>query len=144
MADGAVLLASFLVAYALRVLLNRVRSCAMSDRSPTTSGCSARSWRCGSRSLAGLGGYGLAWTTRSRAWLVGRVSGIGLLLLTAALFFVQESEINRSLLLLFAGLSAVGLAVERGLVLAWLRRRRGEGAGRTSPSSWAPTSARRG
>src|SRR5262245_51337583 len=63
---------------------------------------------------------------RSRAWLVARVSGIGLLLLTALLFFAQESDINRSLLLLFTGVGALGLWVERTLVLAWLRRHRGE------------------
>jgi exopolysaccharide biosynthesis polyprenyl glycosylphosphotransferase len=76
--------------------------------------------------LAALGGYGLGWTTRSRAWLMARVSVVGILLVTAALFFAQESEVNRSLLLLFAGVAAVGLWVERTLVLAWLRRRRGE------------------
>jgi exopolysaccharide biosynthesis polyprenyl glycosylphosphotransferase len=124
-ADGAVLLGSFLAVYALRVLLNRPLGRAAGQLSHYL-------WLLGLIMpvwillLAGLGGYGLGWTTRSRPWLVARVSGIGLVLLTAALFFAQESDINRSLLLLFAGVSAVGLCVERTLVLAWLRRRRGE------------------
>jgi exopolysaccharide biosynthesis polyprenyl glycosylphosphotransferase len=124
-ADGAVLLGSFLAVYALRVLLNRPLGRAAGQLSHYL-------WLLGLIMpvwillLAGLGGYGLSWTTRSRAWLVARVSGIGLLLLTAALFFAQESEINRSLLLLFTSISAGGLWVERTLVLAWLRRHRGE------------------
>src|SRR5262249_31823103 len=71
-----------------------------------------------------LGAYGVRWTTRSLAWLILRVSAIGLLLLTAALFLGQESEVNRSLLALFAGVSGAGLWMERRLVLAWLRRAR--------------------
>jgi len=124
-ADVGVLLASFVVAYAIRVLLNHPL--------PQHVGpFSYYSWLLGPivpiwiALLAGLGGYGLGWTTRSRAWLMARVSGIGLLLLTAMLFLFKESEFNRSLLLLFAGVSATGLGVERGLVLAWLRQRRGE------------------
>ncbi len=124
-ADGSVLLGSFVGAYTLRVLLNDALG---RDAGPL----SYYLWLLGLivpvwiALLAGLGGYGLGWTTRSRAWLAARVSGIGLLLVTAALFFAQESEVNRSLLLLFSSVSAVGLWVERTLVLAWLRRRRGE------------------
>jgi len=124
-ADGGVLLGAFAAAYALRVLLNGPLG---RDAGPL----SHYLWLLGLIMpvwlvlLAGLGGYGLGWTTRSRTWLVARVSGIGLLLLTAVLFFAQESDVNRSLLLLFTGVSAVGLGVERTLVLAWLRRRRGE------------------
>jgi len=124
-ADGGVLLGSFLIAYAVRVLLNRPLA---RDAGPFAYylwllGLIVPVWI---TLLASLGAYGLGWTTRSRLWLVARVSGIGLLLLTAALFFAQESEINRSLLLLFVGVSAVALLVERALVLVWLRRRRGE------------------
>jgi len=124
-ADGSVLFGAFVGAYALRVLLNDPLA---RDAGPL----SYYLWLLGLIVpvwivlLAGLGGYGLGWTTRSRAWLVARVSGIGLLLVTAALFFAQESDVNRSLLLLFTSVSAVGLGVERTLVLAWLRRRRGE------------------
>jgi exopolysaccharide biosynthesis polyprenyl glycosylphosphotransferase len=124
-ADGGVLIGSFLAAYVLRVLLDSVLT---RDAGPL----SYYLWLLGLIVpvwivlLAWLGGYGLGWTTRSRAWLVARASAIGLVLVTAALFFAQESEVNRSLLLLFTGVSAVGLAIERTLVLAWLRRRRGE------------------
>jgi exopolysaccharide biosynthesis polyprenyl glycosylphosphotransferase len=75
--------------------------------------------------LALLGGYGIVWTTRSRARLVVVVSALGVLILTAALFLVKESEVNRSLLLLFAGTSGAGLWIERNLVRAWLRRVQG-------------------
>jgi len=124
-ADGGVLLGAFVAAYALRVLLNDPLG---RDAGPLWHylwllGLIMPVWLV---LLAGLGGYGLGWTTRSRTWLVARVSGIGLLLLTAVLFFAQESDVNRSLLLLFTGVSAVGLGVERTRVLAWLRRRRGE------------------
>lgn len=125
-ADIAVLLAAFWVSYQLRVLLDRPLGRAAGPLEyylwllvligPVWIGL-----------LAAAGAYGVAWTTRSRAWLVVRVGAIGLLLLTAALFLLQESAVNRSLLALFAGVSAVGLWVERGLVLAWLRHsRRGE------------------
>jgi exopolysaccharide biosynthesis polyprenyl glycosylphosphotransferase len=77
--------------------------------------------------LAALGGYGVHWTAHSRAWLAIRAGGLGLLLLTAALFLVQESEINRSLLVLFGATSAGAVWLGRDLVLRWLRRsRRGE------------------
>ena len=59
------------------------------------------------------------------------MSAVGLVLLTASLFLLKDSEVNRSLLALFAGVSAVGLWVERGLVRAWLRRaRQGDRLGR--------------
>ena len=124
-ADAGVLLGSFLGAYALRVVLNNPLA---RDAGPL----SYYLWLLGLIMpvwiglLAAFGGYGLGWMPRSRAWLVARVGGIGVVLLTAALFLAQEKEINRSLLLLFTSVSAVGLWVERTLVLAWLRRRRGE------------------
>jgi exopolysaccharide biosynthesis polyprenyl glycosylphosphotransferase len=124
-ADAGVLLGSFLGAYALRVVLNNPLA---RDAGPL----SYYLWLLGLIMpvwiglLAAFGGYGLGWMARSRAWLVARVGGIGVVLLTAALFLAQEKEINRSLLLLFTSVSAVGLWVERTLVLAWLRRRRGE------------------
>src|SRR5262249_24744595 len=109
-ADASVLLGSFLGAYALRVVLNNPLA---RDAGPL----SYYLWLLGLivpvwiLLLAAFGGYGLGWMTRSRAWLVARVSGIGLLLLTAALFFAQESDINRSLLLLFTGVRAVRLSL---------------------------------
>src|SRR5262249_41352033 len=124
-ADAGVLLGSFLGAYALRVVLNNPLA---RDAGPL----SYYLWLLGLIVpvwvvlFGAFGGYGLGWMARSRAWLVARVSGIGLLLLTALLFFAQESDINRSLPLLFTGGGAVGLWVERTLVLAWLRRHRGE------------------
>ncbi|HXJ81904.1 MAG TPA: sugar transferase [Candidatus Methylomirabilis sp.] len=72
--------------------------------------------------LASFGAYGVRWTVRSRVWLSLRVNAIGFVLLTAALFLVRESEINRSMLALFAVVGGVGLWAERGLVRAWLRR----------------------
>jgi len=124
-ADSGVLFGSFVTAYVLRVLLNH-------QLARETGPFSYYLWLLGLIVpvwivlLAGLGAYGLGWTTRSRLWLVARVSGIGLLVLTTALFFAKESEVNRSLVLLFVGVSAAGLGVERTLVLAWLRRHRGE------------------
>src|SRR5262249_7389688 len=47
---------------------------------------------------------------------------LGLMLLMAGLYLVKESEVNRSVLALFAMVSALGLWIERGLVHAWLRR----------------------
>jgi exopolysaccharide biosynthesis polyprenyl glycosylphosphotransferase len=82
--------------------------------------------------LATLDGYGVRWTVRSRAWLVARVSGVGVVLLTAALYVVKESEVNRSVLALFAVVSAMGLWAERGLVAAWLRRAPGSGWARVA------------
>src|SRR5215471_6704460 len=103
-ADSGVLFGSFVTAYVLRVLLNH-------QLARETGPFSYYLWLLGLIVpvwivlLAGLGAYGLGWTTRSRLWLVARVSGIGLL---------------------FVGVSAAGLGVERTLVLAWLRRHRGE------------------
>jgi exopolysaccharide biosynthesis polyprenyl glycosylphosphotransferase len=124
-ADGGVLIGSFLAVYALRVLLNRplAREAGPLSYYIWLLGLIVPVWMV---LLASLGGYGLGWTTRSRAWLVVRVSGIGLVLITAVLFFAQESDVNRSLLLLYAGVSAVSLGIERTLALTWLRRRRGE------------------
>src|SRR5712692_9681784 len=56
--------------------------------------------------LAALGAYGVKWTAQSRAWL----------------FLVKQSEVNRSMLALFAAVSAFALGGERVLVAAWLRR----------------------
>jgi exopolysaccharide biosynthesis polyprenyl glycosylphosphotransferase len=122
-ADVVVLLVSFVVAYELRVALNRPFGRAAAPLAyylwllylilPVWVGL-----------LAGLGGYGLGWTIRSRTWLVLRVTAIGLILLTAGLFLVKESEINRSVLALFAAVSGIALWCERGLVQARLRRAR--------------------
>jgi exopolysaccharide biosynthesis polyprenyl glycosylphosphotransferase len=121
--DGLTLLVAFVVAHRLRVMLDRPLGRAASSLAhylwllelilPVWVGL-----------LAALGGYGVRWTTRSRAWLMLRVSVIGLVLLTASLFLVKESEINRSVLALFAGVSGLGLWVERDLLRAWLRRAR--------------------
>lgn len=116
--DAAALGAAFLAAYAVRVALDRPLGRAAGPLGyylwllalivPVWTGL-----------LAILGGYGLAWTTRSRAWLVARASGLGLVLLTAALFLGRESEVNRSLLVIFAALAAAVLWLGRG----WLQRR---------------------
>ena len=124
-ADAGVLLGSLLGAYALRVALNNplARNAGPLAHYLWLLGLIVPVWVV---LLGAFGGYGLGWMARSRAWLVARVSIIGLVLVTAALFFAQEGDINRSLLLLFTGVSVVGLWVERTLMLAWLRRRRGE------------------
>jgi exopolysaccharide biosynthesis polyprenyl glycosylphosphotransferase len=119
--DGLALLVSFLLAYELRVLLDQPLGRAVGRLGhylwllalilPVWVGL-----------LVAFGAYGIRWTVRSRAWLVVRVSVIGLVLLTAALFLAKESEINRSLLGLFAAVSALGLWGSRGLVHARLRR----------------------
>jgi exopolysaccharide biosynthesis polyprenyl glycosylphosphotransferase len=123
-ADAAVLFASLLVAYGLRVLLNRPLGRAAGALThylwllelivPVWLGL-----------LAFMGGYGVGWTAQSRARLFVRVSGIGMLLLSAALFLEPGGQqINRSLVILFAVVSGLGLWAERGLVQAWLRRTR--------------------
>lgn len=123
-ADVAVLCASFLIAYGLRVLLNRPLDRAAGPLThylwllefivPVWLGL-----------LASLGGYGIGWTARSRAKLCARVSGIGLLLLSAALFLEPGGQqINRSLVMLFAAVSGLGLWAERGWVQTWLRETR--------------------
>src|SRR5262245_35979914 len=119
--DVLALLASFLLAYELRVLLNEPLGRAVAPIShylwllammmPVWVGL-----------LAVLGAYGVRWTVRSRAWLVVRTGTLGVVLVTAALFLVNESEVNRSLLALFAAVSAIAVWVERCLVAAWLRR----------------------
>src|SRR4029450_3071392 len=102
-ADGGVLIGSFLAAYVLRVLLDSVLT---RDAGPLSHylwllGLIVPVWIV---LLAWLGGYGLGWTTRSRAWLVARASAIGLVLVTAALFFAQGSEGKCSLSFPFYGL----------------------------------------
>ena len=119
--DAFALLVSFVAAYGLRVLLNQPLGRAAGPLAyyawllalilPVWTGL-----------LAILGGYGVGWTVRSRAWLMGRVCTVGLVVLTAGLFLVKESEVNRSVLTLFAGVSALTLWAERGWVAAWLRR----------------------
>jgi exopolysaccharide biosynthesis polyprenyl glycosylphosphotransferase len=124
--DVAVLVVAFAVAYYLRVLLNRPlgRSAGPLTYYLWLLGLIVPVW---TGLLAAAEGYGVRWTTRSRAWLMIRVSAGGFVMLTAALFLFQESDVNRSLLGLFTALSAIGLWVERGLVLAGLRRaHRGE------------------
>ena len=123
-ADAAVLLASFVGAYWLRVLLNRPLDRAAG---PLTHylwllGIIGPVWL---GLLAFMGGYGVGWIAQSRTRLVARVSGIGLLLLSAALFLEPGGQqINRSLVALFAAVSGLGLWAGRGLVQAWLRRTR--------------------
>src|SRR5262249_62317858 len=85
-ADGALLLGSFLAVYALRVLLNRPLG---RDAGPLSHylwllGLIVPVWIL---LLVGLGGYGLGWTTRSRAWLAARFWRVGLLYLPAARCF---------------------------------------------------------
>ncbi len=119
--DGLALLISFVVAYELRVLLDQPLGRAAAPLGhylwllalilPVWVGL-----------LAAQGAYGVRWTVRSRAGLVLGVCAIGLVLVTATLFLMKESEVNRSVLALFAAVSALGLWVERGLVHAWLRR----------------------
>jgi exopolysaccharide biosynthesis polyprenyl glycosylphosphotransferase len=72
--------------------------------------------------LALRGGYGLHWTTGSRLALALWPNLAGLAILSTGLFFSQEQEVNRSLLMLFAATAALGLWMERGLVRAWRRR----------------------
>ena len=104
-ADAAVLLASFLGAYLLRVLLNRPLDRAAG---PLTHylwllGLIVPVWL---GLLAFMGGYGVGWTAQSRTRLFVRVSGIGLVLLSAALFLEPGGQqINRSLVALFAAVS---------------------------------------
>jgi exopolysaccharide biosynthesis polyprenyl glycosylphosphotransferase len=119
--DGLALLASFVVAHALRVTLNEPLGRAAA-RLPYYAWLLELILPVWLGLLAVMGAYGVRWTTRSQAWLVLRVSGIGLVLLTASLFLVKGNEVNRSLVALFAAVSAVALWIERSLVRAWLRR----------------------
>src|SRR5262249_21371082 len=120
-ADVVALAAAFLVTYALRVVLDAVlvrRTGAFRHYlwlPPLILPVSLAL-------LAAFGAYGLRWTARSRAWLAMRVSGVGTVLFLAGLFLAQESEVNRSVLALFALVSASALWGERELVVAWLRR----------------------
>ena len=126
LADGAALLLSFVLAYRLRVFLDEPLGRAAAPLGyyvwllvlivPVWVGL-----------LATFGAYGVGWTVRSRAWLMLRVCALGFVLLMAALFLVKQSEINRSMLALFAGVSACLLWGERLLVAAWLRRAGREG-----------------
>jgi exopolysaccharide biosynthesis polyprenyl glycosylphosphotransferase len=120
-ADGLTLLVSFVVAHTLRVLLDQPlgRRAAALGHYLWLLGPIALVWV---GLLAAFGAYGVRWTVRSRAWLTLRVSAIGFVLLTAGLFLVQESEINRSMLALFAAVSGAALWAERSLVQSWLRR----------------------
>jgi exopolysaccharide biosynthesis polyprenyl glycosylphosphotransferase len=122
-ADALVLLVSFVVAYELRVVLNQTlgRAAAPLGHYLWLLELMVPVWL---GLMAALGGYGLGWTARSRGWLILRVAGLGLILLTAGLFLAKESEVNRSVLALFAAVSAVGLWGERGLIQLWLRRAR--------------------
>ena len=124
-ADVVTLLLAFLVAYAIRVALNQPigRVAGRLTYYVWLLGLMVPVWV---GLLALMSAYGVRWTTRSRAWLALRTSALGLLLVTAGLFLFQESEVNRSVLGLFAAVSGVGLWIERGLVQAWLRRARTE------------------
>jgi exopolysaccharide biosynthesis polyprenyl glycosylphosphotransferase len=119
--DGSTLLLSFVVAYELRVLLDAPlgRPAAPLRHYLWLLAPIFTVWL---GLLAAFGAYGVRWTVRSRAWLLLRVSGIGLVLLMAGLFLVQTSEVNRSVLALFVVVSAGGLWAERRLVQSWLRR----------------------
>jgi hypothetical protein len=142
-ADVVVLLVAFLVAYRLRVALDGPigRPAAPLGYYLWLLGLIVPMWV---GLLAASGAYGMGWTTRSRFWLALRVSVVGLLALTAGLFLGKAEEVNRSVLLLFSGVSAVALWAERGLVLGWLRHSAGASAGRASPSWWARETAPRG
>jgi exopolysaccharide biosynthesis polyprenyl glycosylphosphotransferase len=124
--DALALIVSFVVAYELRVLLNLPlgRVAAPFGYYLWLVALMLPAWM---GLLAVLGAYGVGWTVRSRAWLVIRVCALGFVLLMAALFLVKESEVNRSVLALFAAVSAFALWAERGLVAAWLRRARRDG-----------------
>lgn len=123
LADVLVLLLAFLASYHVRVSLDRPigRVAAPLDHYLWLLGLIVPMWIA---LLAAFGAYGVGWTTRSRFWLIARVSGAGLIALTAGLFLVKAGEVNRSVLALFVGASGVGLWIERSLVLAGLRRAR--------------------
>jgi exopolysaccharide biosynthesis polyprenyl glycosylphosphotransferase len=121
--DGLALLVCFVVAHRLRVYLNHPlgRAAAPLEHYLWLLELIVPVWVA---LLAALGAYGVRWTTRSRVWLALRVSAIGFVLVTASLFLAKESEINRSVIALFAATSAIGLWGERELLCAWLRRAR--------------------
>jgi exopolysaccharide biosynthesis polyprenyl glycosylphosphotransferase len=120
-ADAVALVTAFFVAYALRVVLDRPlgRAAAPLGHYLWLLGPILSVWI---GLLAAMGAYGMLWTARSRSWLIVRVSAVGFLLLTAGLFLVKESEINRSILALFVGVGAVGLWTARALVQSRLLR----------------------
>ena len=96
-ADVVVLLVAFLVAYRLRAALDGPigRVAAPLGHYLWLLGLIVPMWV---GLLAASGAYGIGWTTRSRFWLVLRVSVVGLLALTAGLFLVKAEEVNRSVL----------------------------------------------
>src|SRR5262249_57188305 len=106
-ADALVLLASFVVAHRIRVALDEPlgRAAAPLGHYAWLLTLILPVWL---GLLALLGGYGIGWTTRSRDWLIIRVGVVGVIFLTAVLFALKQSEVNRSVLLLFAVVSAVG------------------------------------
>ena len=122
-ADVATLVLCFLAAYELRVALNRPlgRAAGSLAHYLWLLELIVPLWIA---LLAAAGAYGVDWLGRSRAWLAFRVSALGLLLLTGALFLSQEADVNRSLLLLVALSSGLGLWMARGAFRAWLRRLR--------------------
>jgi exopolysaccharide biosynthesis polyprenyl glycosylphosphotransferase len=124
--DLVTLVVCFLLAYHLRVLLNRPlgRAAGPLGYYVWLLAVIVPLWLA---LVAAMGGYGVEWLSRSRAALAARVSAMGLVVLTALLFLFKEAQINRSLLVLFAGLSGPGLWLGRGLVQAWLRRRGRDG-----------------
>ena len=119
--DGLALLLSFALAYEVRVLLDGPlgRAAAPIGYYLWLLALIVPVWL---GLLAAFGAYGVRWTVQSRAWLAIRVCTLGFVLLMAALFLVKQSEVNRSMLALFAAVSAFALGGERVLVAAWLRR----------------------
>jgi exopolysaccharide biosynthesis polyprenyl glycosylphosphotransferase len=120
--DVTVLVATFVAAYQLRVLLDRPigRVAAPLPHYAWLLGVIVPMWLA---LIAGWGGYGVRWTTHSLAWLTARVSAVGLVALTAVLFLAKAEEVNRSILALFALTSGFGLWGARALILGRLRRR---------------------
>jgi exopolysaccharide biosynthesis polyprenyl glycosylphosphotransferase len=125
--DAATLALCFLAAYVARVLLSGL----LGRETPTPLFVNlwllGLVWPVWLALMALLGGYGVRWLDRSLWGLTLRVSGLGLLILTTALFLAREQAIYRSLLVLCAVASAPGLWAERRLVQVWLRRRRRDG-----------------
>src|SRR5262249_33369439 len=120
-ADTLVLLVSFVAAHRLRVALDEPlgRAAASLAHYAWLLALILPVWL---PLLAVLGGSGIGWPTRSRDWLILRVGAAGVVVLTAALFALKQSDVNRSVVLLFAAVSAVGLRIERAAVQAWLLR----------------------
>jgi exopolysaccharide biosynthesis polyprenyl glycosylphosphotransferase len=122
LADTAALGTAFLLAYGIRVALNQalLLPAGPLDHYVFLLGLILPIWL---GLLAAEGGYEMSWLTRSRLRLAARTSALGLLLLTATLFFTRQSEVNRSLTVLFAAVAALVLALEREVLVAWLGRR---------------------